>query len=312
MDRVTTSNTYSTLTANLMASEVQQSQLEQEVSTGKLANNLEGFGMNAEALTAAQGLLTQVNGYVQNVSTVTNTLDAQDTALTQVSDAGSSARQAIAQALATGSAQGLMSSLQSYFSQAVDGLNTQYNGQYLFAGSKVTTAPVAAQQLSDLTSPPANGVFQNDQLATTTQLNSTTTVQTGMLASNVGGSLFSAFQSMEAFDQGGSGPLNGTLTQAQTTFLQGMLQQFDAANQGVTDVQAQNGLVQNQVSDALTNEQNRQTTLQNIIGSMSSADMAQVSSQLSQTQTAIQASARIFTSLQNDSLINYLSPTTTG
>ena len=312
MDRVTTSNTYSTLTANLMASEVQQSQLEQEVSTGKLANNLEGFGMNAEALTAAQGLLTQVNGYVQNVSTVTNTLAAQDTALTQVSDAGSSARQAIAQALATGSAQGLMQSLQSYFSQAVDGLNTQYNGQYLFAGSKVTTAPVAAQQLSDLTSPPANGVFQNDQLATTTQLNSTTTVQTGMLASNVGGSLFSAFQSMEAFDQGGSGPLNGTLTQAQTTFLQGMLQQFDAANQGVTDVQAQNGLVQNQVSDALTNEQNRQTTLQNIIGSMSSADMAQVSSQLSQTQTAIQASARIFTSLQNDSLINYLSPTTTG
>jgi flagellar hook-associated protein 3 FlgL len=306
MDRVTSFNSYSTVTSNLMAAEVQQSQAEQEVSTGKLASNLEGFGANAEALTAAQSLLTQVNGYVQTASTVTNTLNAQEAALSQVADAGSSARQAIAQALATGSAQGLMQSLQSYFSQAADGLNTQYNGQYLFAGSKVTTAPVAAQTLSDLTSPPPNGVFQNDQLATTTQLNASTSVQTGMLASNVGGSLFSAFQSMEAFDQGANGPLNGTLSQSQTTFLQGMLQQFDSANQGVTDVQAQNGLLQNQVSDSLTTQQNRQTTLQNIVGSMSDADMAKAAMQLSQAQTAVQASAKIFSSLQNTSLLDYL------
>jgi flagellar hook-associated protein 3 FlgL len=312
MDRVTTFNTFSTVTSNLMAAEVQQSQAGQEVSTGKIASDLSGFGMNAEALTAAQSLLNQVNSYVQTASTVSNTLDAQEAALSQVSDAGSSARQAIAQALATGSAQGLMSSLQSYFSQAVDGLNTQYNGQYLFAGSKVTTAPVAAQQLSDLTSPPAGGVFQNDQLATTTQLNASTSVQTGMLASNVGGSLFAAFQSMESFDQGANGPLNGTLSQSQVTFLQGMLQQFDSANQGVTDVQAQNGLVQNQVSDSLTSQQHRQTTLQTIIGSMTDADMAQAAMQLSQAQTAVQASAKIFASLQSSSLLNYLSSSSGG
>jgi flagellar hook-associated protein 3 FlgL len=312
MDRVTTASTYSSVINNLMAAEVQQSQADQEVSTGKVADDLSGFGMNAEALTAAQTLLTHVNGYVQTSSTLTNVLDAQDTALTQISGAGTNARQAIAQALATGSAQGLMTSLQSYFGQAVDGLNTQYNGQYLFAGSKVTTAPVAAQTLSDLTSPPPNGVFQNDQLATTSQLNESTTVQSGMLASNVGGPLFNAFQSMEAFDQGANGPLTGTLSQTQITFLQGMLQTFDAANQGLTDTQAQNGLLQNQVSDSLTTQQQRQTTLQNIIGSMTDADMAKASMQLSQAQTAVQASARIFSSLQNTSLLNYLSPTSTG
>lgn len=312
MNRVTTFNNYSTVTSNLMAAEAQQSLGEQQVSTGKLATDLSGFGMNAEALTAAQSLLTQVKSYVQSGSTVTSQLDAQSLALGQVADAGSRARQAIAQALATGSAQGLMSSLQSYFGQAVDGLNTQYNGQYLFAGGKVTTPPVAAKTLSDLTSPPAGGVFQNDQLAASTRLDESTTLQTGMLASNVGTNLFNAFQSMEAFDQGAGGPMTGTLTQAQTTFLTGMLQTFDSANQGLTGVQAQNGLLQNQLSDSLATQQHRQTTLQTIIGSMTDADMAKASMQLSQAQTAVQASARIFASLQNTSLLSYINPSTTG
>lgn len=309
MDRVTTYNNYAHATANLMAAEVQQNQVTQEVSTGKVANSLEGFGMNAEALTAAQSLLTQVSGYVQNAATVTNQLSAQNVALTQVAGAGTNAQQAIAQALASGSAEGLMQSLQSYFGQAVDGLNTQYNGQYLFSGSKVTTPPVAAQQLSDLTSPPPTGVFQNDQQPTNTRLDESTSIQTGMLASNVGGNLFNAFQAIEAYDQGPNGPLTGTLTAAQSSFLTGVLQSFQQANQGLTDTQAQNGLVQNQVSDAQSTQQQRQTALTNIVGSMADADMAKAAQQLSEAQTAVQASAKIFASLQNDSLLNFLSGT---
>jgi hypothetical protein len=34
--------------------------------------------------------------------------------------------------------------------------------------------------------------------------------------------------------------------------------------------------------------------------------------QLSQAQTAVQASARIFASLQNTSLLSYINPSTTG
>jgi len=44
-----------------------------------------------------------------------------------------------------------------------------------------------------------------------------------------------------------------------------------------------------------------------VVGNLSDVDMAQVSSQLSQAQVALQASARVFASLQNTSLLNYLS-----
>ncbi len=306
MDRVTTLTSYNSVIANLMAGEVRQNQAQLQVSSGKVANDLKGYGVNAEALTAANTLKTRVDSYVQTATDLGPKLDAQDSALTEVSNAGSGARQAIANAVATGSAAGLMTSLQSFFGQAVAGLNTQYNGTYLFAGGKVDTQPVNASQLSDLTSPPAGGIFQNDQLVSASQLDESTTVKTGMLASNVGQTLFNAFQGMEAFNQGGGGPLTGQLTAAQTSFLTGMMQTFDQANQGMTDTQAANGLMQNQVSTSQTTQEDRQTTLQTMIGGITDVDMAQAASRLSQASVALQASAQVFASLQSTSLLNYL------
>jgi len=305
MDRVTTSSAYNSIIANLMQAENQQNQANVQVSSGKVASDLKGFGSNAEALTAAQSMMTRVSGYVQTATNVSAQLSAQDTALTEVSDAGQNARQAIAQAVASGSADGLMASLQSAFGQAVDGLNTQYNGSYLFSGGKVSTAPVAAQTLQDLVTPPAGGVFQNDQLTSSVQLNETTKVQTGMLASNVGGALFNAFQAVQQYVNT-NGPLSGTLTSAQQTALTGMLQSFDTANSGLTNTQAQNGLVQNQVSSIQANQTQRQTDLQTTIGDIADVDMGQASSNLAQAQTALQASARVFQSLQSTSLLNFL------
>jgi flagellar hook-associated protein 3 FlgL len=306
MDRVSTLSTYTSVINNLLTAENRQNQADLQISSGKVASDLKGFGSTAEALTAAQALKTRVDGYVQTATNVSSQLSAQDSALTEVSGAGQNARAAIAQALAGGSAEGLMASIQSAFSQAVDGLNTQFNGVYLFSGGKVTTAPVAAKTLSDLTSPPPGGVFQNDQLASTSRLNETTTLNTGMLASTVGGPLFNAFQAVEALDQGPSGPLTGQLTPAQTTALTNLLHTFDAANQGMTQTVAQNGLIQNQVAAIQTAQTQRQTNLQITIGDMADVDMGQASAQLSQAQTALQASARVFMALQNTSLLNLL------
>src|SRR5471030_2031242 len=123
MDRISTFNTYSAVVNTLMGNEIQQSQLAQQVSSGFVASDLKGFGVKAEALTAAQTVKTKVDSYVQNSTALAAKLDAQNLALTQVASAGSGARAAIANALATGSGQELMTSLQSYFGQAGAALN---------------------------------------------------------------------------------------------------------------------------------------------------------------------------------------------
>jgi flagellar hook-associated protein 3 FlgL len=308
MDRVTSLSTYTSVITNMMTSEVRLDQANTQVSSGKVASDLKGFGDTAEALTAARTLQIRVASFVQGAKALSNKLDSQDLALTQVSTAGQGARQAIADAIASGRADSLMSTLESDFGQAAAGLNTQYNGQYLFAGGKTNTAPVAAKDLSDLVTPPAGGVFQNDQLATTSRLDESTTLQTGMLADKVGTDLFNAFAAVKAFDQGPNGPLTGQLTPAQTAFLTNMLQTFDAANHGTIDTVAANGLMQNRVSQAQATQESRQTVLTNMIGNITDVDMAEASSRLSQAQLALQASANIFSSLQKTSLLNYLPP----
>jgi flagellar hook-associated protein 3 FlgL len=306
MGQISTLSAYNSIIANLLQAENQQNQADVQVSSGKVASDLEGFGTNAEALTSAQQLQTRVNGYVQTASNVSAQLQAQDAALTEVSDAGQNARQAIADAVASGSANGLMASLQSAYSQVVDGLNTQYNGAYLFSGGNVNTAAVSVQQLSDLPTSSLSGVFQNDQLAQSAQMNETTTLTTGFLASNIATPLFQAFQALQAVNNGPDGPLSGTLTAAQQTDLTNLLQTFDSANSGMTETVAQNGLLQNQVSNIQTAQTQRQTDIQTTIGNMADVDMGQASANLSQAQTALQASARVFESLQSTSLLNYL------
>lgn len=332
MDRISTFNSFNSVVNNLMSSEIQQSTLSQQISSGFVSNNLEGFGASAEALTAAQNVETRVNSFVQNSTALSAQLDAQNQALTQVASAGTGARAAIANALATGSSEGLMSTLQSYFGQAAASLNTQYNGQYMFAGGNSATPPVPTQNMSDLITTPAvppatpwtpatwspnpattyNNVFTNGPTAATSQLDESTTIQTGVLASNAGGSLFNAFAQIEDYQQSSGQPFSGQLTTAQSAFLTSMLSTFDSANQDVTDTVANNGLTQAQVSQSLTSQQDRQTTLQGMISGITDVNMAQASSQLAQVQTAIQASAKIFSSLQTYSLLNFLTQPSAG
>lgn len=306
MDRVTTFLSSQSAMMNLMAAETRQNDAQQQVSTGFVATDLKGYGHQAEALTAAKTLKTRVDGFVDGAKALSSKLDAQNLALGQVSDAAQGAHDAIANAIATGHADGLMSALQSFFGQAAQGLNTQFDGQYLFAGAQTSTAPVAISDMTQLPAATTSDMFKNDQLKPVSQVDESTTLQTGFLASDVGGATFDAFKQVQAFANGANGPFSGQLTDAQTTFLKGMLTSFKDAASGAVDVTAQNGLLQNRVDQVSKTQTDRQSMLQTMIGGITDVDVADAVSRLTQAQTAVQASAQVFASLQNTSLLNYL------
>ena len=93
-------------------------------------------------------------------------------------------------ALASDNADTLMQVVQGQFQTAVNGLNAQYDGKYLFAGGQINTKPVTATALSDLTAgPPISSFFQNDNFQVQAKLDDSTTVTTGQLASTLGTSM---------------------------------------------------------------------------------------------------------------------------
>ena len=307
MTRIATSTAYSAVLNNLMAAEQRQIDAGIQVSSQKKASDLKGYAANAETLSAFQSLQTSVGGYLDQTTVISNKLSTQNLGLTQLADSATGASQAITSAIATGSGDTIMQSLQGFFQNATGALNTQFDGRYLFSGGQVNTQPVTATQLSQLTAAPSTAsLFHNDQYVTTSQLDQSTTIKTGFLADGLGTNLFNALKAIEAYNQGPNGPFTGQLTAAQTTFLQGQIASFDTESTNLTSAAGQNGLMQNQVDAANTDLTSRQTMLTQLVGKITDIDPAKAASDLAQAQFSVQAAAQVFTSLKASSLLNLL------
>jgi flagellar hook-associated protein 3 FlgL len=307
VDRISTAGNYSAILANLMAAESRQADAEARVSSTKNGNDLKGYANKSETLTAMTSVSKRVAAYQTQNSQIASKLAVQDQGLTSIADSATAVRQAIADALASDNASTLMQEVSGQFQTAVNGLNTQYDGKYVFAGGQIDTPPVSATQLSDLTAgPPIASFFKNDNFQVKAKLDDATTVNTGQLASTLGTGMMTAFQSLQAFDTGGSGPLNGPLTAAQRTFLEGQLATWQTTATNLTTAAAQNGLVQQQVDHVATTLTTQQNTLAGLIGGITDADMAKAATDLSNAQLSVQASAQVLQVLRNSSLLNLL------
>jgi flagellar hook-associated protein 3 FlgL len=307
MNRVSTSGNYSALLNNLMSAQGRQIEAGNQVSSERKASDLKGYARNAETLTAVRSMKTRVDGFLDQTQVLVSRLSMQDTAMSQISDSAQAARDSIANALATGSGATVMQELQLAFTNTVQGMNTKFQGEYLFSGGQVNTAATTAGVLSDLTAAPTTAsLFQNDQFKTANRLDESTTLQTGFLASDVGGPLYDAFKSVQAFSETPAGNFSGSLTDAQKSFLEGVLGTFDTVHTNLINTNARNGLLQSQVDNARQDLSTRKDGLETSFGDLTNVDMAAALTRLQQAQTSVQAAAQVFAGLKEASLLNYL------
>ena len=110
--RVSTVGNYNTVLANLMAAQQRQLDAGERVATQKNGNNLKDFAKSDELLTSMRSVQTRLANFQDQNSLVADKLTTQDTAINQVADATQTARQAIADALASGDGSTLMEQLQ--------------------------------------------------------------------------------------------------------------------------------------------------------------------------------------------------------
>lgn len=308
MERVSTAGNYAAVLANLTQAQQAQMFFGSEVSTQKKGTDLKSYATSADTLTAMHTVKARLETYTDQNTVIADRLSQQDTALNQVADSATNIRDAIENALATGHADTLMQDIQANMNTAVQGLNSQYDGKYLFAGGQVNTQPVTANLLSDLT-PPATvaSFFHNDNYKLQNKLDDSTTVTTGMLASDIGTPMMNALQTIQSY-VAANGPITGPLTQAQISFLQSQIGTWNTVRTDLTTVTASNGMVQKQVDDSKTNVAGQSTTITGMVGDITDADMGLAASQLQMAQMAVQAAAHVFQTLQSSSLINILPP----
>ncbi len=306
MTRVSTVQNFNIMTSNLMKAQIRQNEVGGQVSSQKVADDLKGYAKNAEVLTAMRGAQTRINGLVEQNKLVNNRLEMQDTGIGKVADGAKAARDAISNAMAAGSATTLMQELQAAFGNIVQGLNTKANGLYVFAGAKTDTAPTSATTMASLTTAPdVADLFHNDDYIATNRVDEQTSAKTGVLADDLGTEIFKIFKDVQA-EIDINGPYTGKLTDTQTTFFKGLLTRLEGSYKEIVDTQAKNGVTQKRFESASTDLSNQADTLTMMVGDITDVDMAEAITRLQAAQLAVQASAQVFSSLQQSSLLNVL------
>lgn len=308
MNRVSTSGSYQSALLNLMASQQQQADANNRVSTQKNATDLGGFGRNSETVTALKAASSRVQGFLDTGETVGARLEAQDLALNRVVDGVGGAREAIANVLSTDSASTLMQDLEGQFASVTGGLNTRHQGGYLFGGANTTQQPVSVANLSDLAAAPTvASTFNNDTIKPVSRVAENTSMETGYLASDLGSTIFQIFRDIKAYnDNPLTGPLTGRPTDAQEAFLTTQLSRLDAARTSAIDTAARNGALQKQVEQIGLSHAEQLKSLDEMASRHTDADMAKAVTDLQQAQIAVQASAQVISQLRDVSLLNYL------
>lgn len=305
MNRVSTAGNYAAVLANLTKAQESQLYFGNQVATQKKGSDLKAYSSTADTLTAMHTVQARLKSYQDQNTVVADRLSSQDSALNQVTDAAGAIRAALANAIATGSSSTMMTDIQAQVSSAIEGMNSRYNGKYLFAGGQVDTKPVSLGSMADLTDPvDMTTFFHNDDYKMQNKVDDSTTLTSGVLASDIGSQMLDALHTLQ---NSPVGPFDGgPLSPEQQDWIQQQLGSWDTIRSNLTDMTAANGLNQNRLDASKGNVTSQDVTVTGMIGDVTDADMGQAATQLSMAQMAVQAAAHVFQTLQGASLLSIL------
>lgn len=307
MTRVASYSHSQSLVQGMIRNQADVYKAQQQVNTGKKAQDYKGLAPQASTVVTARAAMTRVQAYKETAGEISQTLAMIDLQTGAMLDAAESLKQSVLDALALGNGQGFEEILDSNFKMIVSALNTKIGNSYLFGGGQTGEKPFTVASLADLAAlADVSDAFANDDTRASVRLTDTFTMQYGVLADEVAGPIMEVIRALKQFHDGPMGPINGDLTPDQVTFLEGKLAEIDSAVQGMRAIQTANGLRQSQMKDV--NEQLTQQVdyFELFVSDIEDVNMAEAISRLTADQAALEVSYRVVSLISQLSLAKYI------
>jgi flagellar hook-associated protein 3 FlgL len=303
MARISTYGASQAALTNLMRAQNTLFDAQAALTTGKKATDLKGVGHQAETLLAARSALARSEAYEEAGVRVEARLEAQNIALERLAGAATDLRQTVTSTDGTF----IMDQVNDAFYQAYNALTAQHAGSFVFGGTRADVNPMTVNSLAGLqTLPTAADAFQNNDRRPQVQLDQNIQVDVGMLADTVGTELMQSFKRIADFNAGVNGPISQPMTDVQEAFIRTELPLIITAMENLNATVGQNGSDQGRVETMLKSHSDRQVFLSEMLGDLEDVDMAVAATNFQQAQTAIEVSARTFSSLSQVSLLPFL------
>ncbi len=291
---------------------------QQQVTTGKVTDEFRGLAGETGTALGTRSFLNRIETYQSSIRSVRGRVDANDVQIGGIINALEALRENMRTTLANNTAEGFSEILDTTFRFAVNALNTNLDGTFLFSGARTGTPPVNVANLAELqtatgvTTPTVSAgqvatVFDNAAVSFQARVADGVDLDFGLLAGDVAGEAFALIHNLYNYDQDGvTGPLQGELTAAQFSFLQTELQNLGTVIENIRQFEVQNGLVFERLD--VVDEQHEDTTifLQTFIADIEDVDIAEAITRLNNDQTALEASYRAVSTLNDLTLLRFL------
>jgi len=308
IDRVGTFVSTQILLSQMQRAQAALDDSNRQVASGKLSDKYSGYGGKTAAMEGARSASAHAQADYAAAQQASSRLDLQDSQLSQLSDLAGDVRQALTKAAADQDSNALMDQMETLFEQVVGVLNANDGNGYTYGGDNSQTPPVTVKTLSDLVALPSiSDAFANGTVKTSVRTGNDTTVQVGLLASDLGTQLFTLFQQLAQFDGGVNGPFpSGTTTPAQQSFLESTIPTAANAVADLNSQAAANGIRYQSVQSSMTQLQSSATVYKDFVSKLEDVDVAEALTKLNQNQIALQASYQVTSQLNQLSLLDYL------
>jgi flagellar hook-associated protein 3 FlgL len=289
------------MTASALRTQSIMANVQMQEASGVKSQDFADYGTDTQNVVNLQVSVTRAQTYIDASSLAGSKVQAMYAAVGQITDLITQFRSDLS-AATTGtstSSAAVISSAQNLLQEMGSLLNTQYNGEYLFAGARSTTVPVdlstfATSGTGSLTTPDTS-YYKGDGQVTSVQVSAGQTVNYGVTADN------SAFeQTMRAlkFVANSTSLSSSTISQASDL--------ATSALDATSIVQAHLSNASSEIQAASAIQTDYKNYAQTLSGNLTGVDVAAVTAQLSTYQAQLQASYSAIAKIQGLSLASYV------
>jgi flagellar hook-associated protein 3 FlgL len=295
--RVVLSEMYTDLLANIQNDRQNINQDVVEASSGESVNNLSDNPLAAGQLVISNAQIADVDQFSYSVSSVQGSLNTADSALnsvvTSLTQAVSVGTEAAGGTLSTSELQALGQQVDQIQQQVIGLANTTYQGNYVFSGTAVNTQPYSA-----------TGVYSGNANVNSVEVGEGQAASMGLAGSTIFGAPAAAGQPDQTFQY--LSQLSSDIKANNQSAIATDIANVQSSLNNVITQRSSYGDTLQQLNADSTNLSQEKITLQQYQTSLVGANEAQVATDLSQSQTTLQAAIEAAGQISQESLINYL------
>lgn len=313
IERTSTLQTLSSLSGYIQESSSKYNKLSEEASSGRKVTTLSDEPASTKTLMDINTQLDQLSGYLDTMKTTQTELDTVDSSLSSLTTIIQKATD-----LATEAANGTynpsdLKNIQNQITEitksVVDIANTQYDGNYIYAGAATAQKPYTITY--DTTTGAINGItYSGTPSSGNYQRYVTISDGVSVPINTSGDQIFGSYSSTDPTKCSGLlntlMTLNTALGTNNKTAISSTLTGLDTALNNITAVQTKSAAISNRFELTQSNIDSTTTTLKSYRSDLRDADLSEVMSDLAVQQTALQASYKIFETVNGMSLLDYL------